>query len=131
MGAGHIPSKPVGAPTWLCRRGLWPAGVRPLHQAEAQQNQAIGESFALPLLYRNKNSRTTGNRVNQIRKRKLNAGKVKEGLNPFSRFFFKLDKDPAISENHGKPYPCALCPDFNYSLLIMETLIIPPGILYY
>lgn len=68
---------------------------------------------------------TTGNRVNQVTERKVNIGKVKEDLNPFSSFL-RLDKDPANTENHKKPYLYVLCPDFNVSFLIIETLVIPP-----
>lgn len=66
--------------------------------------KSAGRAKALFFLFftGTKSPGTTGNSVNQVTKRKVNTRKAKEDLNPLSSFL-KLDKDPANSENHGKP----------------------------
>lgn len=61
-----------------------------------------GKALFFLLFTRTESPGTTGNRVNQVTERKVNIGKVKEDLNPFSSFL-RLDKDPANTENHRKP----------------------------
>lgn len=73
---------------------------------------------------------TTGNSVNQVTKRKLNTGKLKEDFNPFSSFFqiIRTQQLVKITENLSHMHYVLI---LMISFLIIETLIIPPGTICY
>lgn len=83
MGTGHIPSKPValqeGPPT--SRESGLSTKPRPY------KIRLWGKALLFLFFTGTKSPGTTGNSVKQVTKRKLNTGKVKEDLNPFSSFF--------------------------------------------
>lgn len=75
--------------------GLSPRARSKQNQARAQRvDKLCSSSLKAPV--------TTGNSKNQVTKRSLNIGKVREDLNKFS--VFKSDKDPVISGNKNLSY---------------------------